>query len=259
MFLIGLVALLSMSYVLAIEWYDQMPNKITQIFNKITIDEIKYKEIGIKLSGIQYNQELAVEDLQSMNEEMVNRLAHQTDCLNDCEEEHDQLATTIIEDETECTKVQTYNNGERWNYILQLKEQLDTHYNTYYDLEIKGKIVPTELDALRNRGIDQFKVWNVDYEESIYYKGEISGKLSDQERRDLTRRILVELDADETDYYKDDLVDSTCVYYGYTKLFNDYIIENDGDKTNMQVGFKYNDELNLTEVIIAFPFYNNPF
>lgn len=259
MFLIGIIAVFSMSYIFAIEWYDQMPHQIAQLFEKASLKEIKYKEIGIELSGIQYENELTPEELKEMNNKMISSLAHQSDCSKLCQVTHNQLATTLFEEEETCKWIQTNENEEDWNYTFSIKNQQDIHYNTYYDLKAKGHNDIARLDMLRSRGKNQLKEWNIDVKESIYFKGEIAGKRSSVEVEEIANRLFVALNAKHTNYYEDDLTDSTCVYYGYTSDFKDYIRETDGDKTNMQVGFKYNDELNCTEVIVAFPFYNMPF
>ena len=259
MFLISIIVVFSMSYIFAIEWYDQMPNQIAQLFEKVSLKEIKYNEIGIELSGIQYENELTSEALKDMNSKMVANLAHQSNCSKLCQVTHNHLVTTFFEEEDTSRWVQTNENEEEWNYTFSIKNQQDIHYNTYYNLKIKGYKDIERLDMLTSRGRNQFKEWHVNTKESIYFKGEIPGKCSSIEVKEISDRLFEALNAKHTNYYEDDLIDSTCVYYGYTSYFKDYIKETDGDKTNMQVGFKYNDELNCTEVIVAFPFYNMPF
>ena len=59
--------------------------------------------------------------------------------------------------------------------------------------------------------------------------------------------------------YQDDINVKTIVYYGYTKEFPEYVVDGNGAKSNIQIGFTYNEETDKTECIIAFPFYNAPF
>ena len=252
------IIILSATYIFALEAYDTMPNKIEKLLDKVAFDEVTYKEIGVEFSGIQYEMPQDRITLAHMNEEMDAMLAHNTDCSKLCQIPHSHLATTAINEENNILQVTSYDSDEDWEYTLTLKNQKDIHYNTYYCLEITGTDIP-KLDTLRARGKAQLEDWNVDVSESIYFVGTIEGPISKEEEKSIAQKCFKNLSADETSYYEDDLSASTCAYYGYTPWIKEYVKENNHEKTNMQVSFKYNDELNQTEMIIAFPFYNLPF
>lgn len=245
-----IIATCSMTYIFAIDSYDTMPDKMQKILQQIeTLEEITYKEADIKMSAIQYNKELTKEDLQAMNDAMSTQLAHDSGC---------SPLTTFSENKN-LVQITSSEGDEEWNYEFKLKEQQDIHHNVYYDLKIVGSKDIEKVDTLRNRAKAQFKEWGIRPKESIYFKATIAGKVSKQETNEIAEQLFERLDAKKTNYYEDDLEETTCVYYGYSSWFKEYIQEQDGDKTNMQVGFKYNDELNRTELTIAFPFYNEPF
>lgn len=255
--ILAIIVAFSMSYILAIELYDHMPNKIEQIFKQITLEGVTYNEISISFSGVQYGEKVKREYLQAINEEMVKTLT-ESENVSGLNEITHNYSTTLKESEN-TIEIQTSNSGENWYYHFDLKNQEDIQYNTYYTLEIKGSGSVELLDALRNNGRKQLEDWGVDITESLYLKGDIEGKISKKQEARMVDLLLDRLQGSQTNYYEDDLNNTTCAYYGYTPWFKEYIQENDGEKTNMQIGFKYNEELNATEIIIAFPFYNMPF
>lgn len=256
--IIWVITLLSVTYIFAIEIYDNKLNKLQQIMSKVSLENIQYEDIGVQFTAIEYDQELNRNQLKVMGEEMASTLALDTACSNMCTLQHTSMATTIIDEEEDCIKSQIHESGEGWAYELKLKNQQDIHHNTYYELSIHGQDIE-KLDSLRNRGMNQLNKWGLNISEGIYFKGSIEGKLSDKEQIEYMEQLFDHLHAKSTSYYEDDLTDSTRVYYGYTPLFKESIKDANGNKTNMQVGFKYNDELNQSEMIIAFPFYNEPF
>ena len=254
------IAICSISYILGIELYDTMPCKIEEILEQIeTVEEIEYDGVTIKMDGIKYNQALTKIDLQNRNDEMIAQLEHDSQCSKLCQEPHMNSGVTTFTQGTDFMEMVTTNGDEEWRYELRLKEQTDIHQNTYYEFKIDGEKNIKKIDTLRDRAIMQFKEWNVETKESICFKGNIAGKVSKKEEDEITNQLFEHLDAKATNYYEDDREDTTCVYYGYTSWFDEYIQEDNGNKTNLQIGFKYNDELNHTELIIAFPFYNEPF
>lgn len=253
------IAILSTSYIFALDAYDTMPNKVENFLEKVSLEGITYDEISIQLSGIQYEQTQTLESLMAMNEEMNTELAHEVECSKLCRLPHVHLAATNINESDNSIELESTDNEETWAYAFTIKNQKDIHYNTYYNLSITGLLDATKLDTLRARGKAQLEKWNVKLTENMYFKGSINGPLSKEEMKLIATEIFGNFDADITGYYEDDLTKSTCAYYGYTTCVKEYVKENNHEKSNIQVGFKYNDELNKTEIIIAFPFYNLPF
>lgn len=253
------VAILSVSYIFALEVYDTIPNKLEKLQEKVILPQITYDEIGVQLSGIQYEVPQSQETLKTMNEEMNTTLAHEIDCSKLCREPHVHLATTNINEEDQSLEIKSEDNGETWAYAFTLKNQKDVHYNMYYNLTITGNGDIKKLDTLRARGKMQLEEWGVEISESIYFKGIIQASLSKQEETHIKDKIFQNLSVKDISYYEDDLNASTCAYYGYTPWIKEYVKENSHEKSNVQVAFNYNDELHQTEVIIAFPFYNLPF
>lgn len=252
-------ALLSVTYIFAIDRYDTMPEKLAFLKEHLSIEAVNYTEVGVELEGIVYDEQLELVNLQNKQYEMAEQLAHTSECSRLCKVSHSDLSKKTIDIADQVKKASVEDSGEQWHYTFTLKNQKDIHENSYYYLKIVGGTDTQYLDVLRNRGYDQFKAWHVEVKESIYFKGFMAGALSVEEREQIKDHLLKNLNAKKTNYYEDDLNQTTCAYYGYTSYVKDYVREVDGQKTNVQISFKYNETRNETDIIIAFPFYNNPF
>lgn len=241
------------------KWFLNKEQKVSEFYQKINIEDFTYEKIGYEIKGVKYNQELTRSDIEVMNQELNKLLSHDEACSYTCQEEHNDIVNSMVMEENDCIKVQSSNIGEDNQYVFKLANQKDIHYNTYAQLTITGLDHVENIDNLCEEGRALFKEWKLKTNESIYFAGYINSRLSELEREEIIKNIFKNFKAKRTSYYEDDLSDTTCVYYGYTPEFNEYIKENDNSKTNIQIGFKYNEVLDQTEIIIAFPFYNIPF
>lgn len=256
--ILSTLVILSASYLFALEVYDTMPNKLEKFQEKLLLEGITYDEIGVQLTGIQYDMPQTIDTLTKMNEEMNVALAHEEGCSKLCQISHAHLANTNMTQGNQFIEIDSNENNETWEYAFSLRNQKDIHDNMFYSLNMTGRDIQ-KLDTLRARGREQLEDWNVEISESIYFKGMIEGPVSKDEEWQIASGFFNQFDGESTNYYEDDLMASTCVYYAYTPWVKEYVKENGNERTNMQVGFKYNDILNQTEIIIAFPFYNMPF
>lgn len=238
--------------------YCHHQNQLKAVFHKIEDEQIQYKEIGVILNGISYNNPLTNEELSVINKEIIDNLSHDLECHTHCSKEHDVPRSTVVENEIDVKQMWSYLNEDKWNVEVNIKNQEDKNFNTYLTIKSSGTDI-SMLDMLRNRALSSYKDLKMTPKETIYFKGEIRDKLTEDTMETLAHQLLEQLEAKKTNVYIDDLMPTTRVYYGYTKAFKGEVIEQSGEKSNVQVGFKYNEELNKTEVIIAFPFYNEPF
>lgn len=252
-----LMIALCASYIFAKEMYKTMPNEVSRLYKRIDTQDIVYEKIGIELSGIQKSEALNQEELQKMNGELVTSLTTNEDNVA-VQEVRGEGINTSFRQEKDFIEVKTFNDEQQIQYNFSIKNQKDISYNTYCKISIVGKDV-SKLDGIVSGGKAKLKEWISDIHESIYFIGHIEGKISAQEGRELVSNIFKAFSTEYKDYYEDDLNDSTYVYYGYTPYFDGFIKGKGNMKMNIQVGFKYNDEVNQTEVIIAFPLYNLPF
>lgn len=254
-----LAMLMSITYIFAIDAYDSMPQQIKWLNEKIYLEEVNYNEIGIELKGIKYNEILTPEEVAGRQEEMIQNLSHEPDCSKLCQIHHIADSSKALSVEEGSIVAETMKSGLNGNYEFTIKNQQDIHRNTYYDLKIKGSHNIEKLDTLRNWGRMTLEKWKVSIEETIYFKGSMAGTLDKVEREELQREVFTNLKAKDTNFYEDDLCETTCAYYGYTSHIKAFIEEENGQKTNVQMSFKYDELTDSTEVIVAFPFYNEPF
>lgn len=253
------MALLSVTYIFAIDRYDTMPEKLVFLKEMLSIEEVSYTEVGVLLEGVVYDEKLDLRDLQNKQDEIAMQLAHTSDCSKLCKISHSDLSRKAIDIGEHVKQGEVEWSSDLWQYTFTLKNQEDIHENSYYNLKIIGGADMKQLDVLRNRGYEQFKEWEVKAKETIYFKGFTTGMLTEVERSQIKDQLLENLAAKETGYYEDDLTQTTCAYYGYTPHIKAYTVDAEGQKTNVQISFKYDDIGNHTDIIIAFPFYNEPF
>lgn len=251
--------LISVTYIFAIDEYDAKPEQLKWLQEQISKTGIGYHEVGIEIEGIIYNEELSLQAVQCKIEEMSETLAHESDCSKLCQIAHSNREERQIQETKKGIEGSVEVRDEDWQYYFELRNQKDIHYNSYYDLKITGYENIEQLDMLRSRGNDRLKDFKVPSKESIYFKGFMERKLAEEERDNLAKELFLNLEAEATNYYEDDLSKTTCAYYGYTHHVKDYIKEDNGQKTNVQISFQYNEQNQCTQIIVAFPFYNEPF
>lgn len=252
-----IIAAMCASYIFAKEMYKIVPNEVSRLYNKIELQDIVYEKMGVELSGIQKSEALSLEDLQKMNNELVTSLTINKRDIT-AQDAKDEGINTSFRQEKDLIEVKTFNDVEEMQYNFSIKNQKDISYNTYCKISIAGNDA-SQLDEITSGGKAKLREWISDIHENIYFIGHIEGKISSEEGRETVSKIFKAFSAQYKDYYVDDLNESTYVYYGYTPYFGDFIKGKDNMKINIQVGFKYNDEVNQTEVIVAFPLYNFPF
>lgn len=253
------MALLSVTYIFAIDRYDTMPEKLAFLKEKLSIEAVDYTEVGVELEGVIYDEKLEVSDLQNKQDELAMQLAHTSECSKLCKISHTELSNRTMDIGEQVKQGEVECKSDLWQYTFTLRNQEDIHENSYYHLKIIGGEEMKSLDMLRNRGYEQFKEWKVKTKETIYFKGFIADELTKEERSQIKNQLLENLGAKETNYYEDDLTQTTCAYYGYTSYIKAYTVDAEGQKTNVQISFKYDEIYQRTDVIVAFPFYNEPF
>lgn len=251
--------ILCTTYIFGFEYYDRMPNKLQRLGEQIGIPEMKLTEVGVELSGIIYGEQLGAQAVMNKQSKMLEALAHEEDCSKLCQVMHYTPSEISIEEKENQIKVMTAYTDEDGTYDLMIKNQKDIRYNTYYHLKLTGARNLAQLDMRRSRASELLKSWKVDPKEWIYFKGEIKGKLKEEERLAIVDHLLKKLQGKRTNTYTDDRNVETVAYYGYTKEIGEYIEEANGAKTNVQISFTYHETTSQTECIIAFPFYNAPF
>ena len=276
--IVSIAALLSSLYILVFASYCKLPNNLTTIYDMLTMKgasskiskklvatskqvqemNISYDETCVTIIGIVYGETLDEKALVTRADEMSYALSHEDDCSKVCTMSHINNATIEVatKDDEKIAIVQ-YDDGEN-SYIFNIKNQKDIGHNTYYELKITGIRNTVHLDQMKGHAQALFDKWHVETKETFYFKGVLSGERIAQYPF-IKEQMMQHLDAVQTNAYVDDINESTCAYYAYCPYIASYYREQNGFKTNMQIAFHYDDVANQTEVIVAFPFYNEVF
>lgn len=250
--------LVSASGLFAIDYYDKKEEIVQKLYDKINLSEITYTQIAIQIKAMKQKEYLDDRALISKSQNMAYELAHHPECSKLCTQIHTVSSELEHIQDKQSMAILMRGEEETSHYDFLVKTQKDASYSTYYNMQIQG-INESMLDHLRERTIKRFKFWGLKTSEYISFRGVINGNLSHQKREELVGRLLKQLSANQTDFYQEDIYQDTQAYYGYTPLFSSYILDNNRQKTNLQISFCYNEVLDETSLIIAFPFYNEVF
>lgn len=260
-YIVMLTALiLSTSYILGIELYDRGSYRYKDLFECIQIGNIQYKEIGIEVDAVKDKECLSSKEVYNRLDEVVVELSHEEECSKLCTKLHRNQAVNHIEigKNKVVGTVAEEQDSASYNFSLTSKE-LEGSSVSYYKMKLSSKDMNSNIQKLYDRTTKLFDTWQVDKKETFYAKGIITGELTEEQRKAYKIDIFEALNAKDTNYYKDDYSGNTEVYYGFTRKVKDSIKEANGEKTNLQVSFSYNEINQTTEIIIAAPFYNEPF
>ncbi len=251
--------ILSVSYIFGIDYYDKKESKVKSLYQKVTLPEVTYTDVYIAFNGIKTGEKLNERDLAVKQSQSIYMLSHDHECSKLCAQLHPQDTSTEFVQEDERLSLQINRASEIARYTVSVKSQKDIGYNTYYKIEMQGIQDLNELDSLRGYAQNLFNKWKVRPKETLYFKGTIMGKIDPYQKKNHAAGLLGKLKARQTGYYEDDSSHETVAYYGYTKTIKDYILDENGEKTNVQISFSYHEAEDYTQMIIAFPFYNEPF
>ena len=257
--IILITLVVSVSYIFGMDYYDRKQIQTAKLYEKIALPDITYTEINLSLKGMKEKQKLDKKAIALKHSQSLEQLSHQAHCSKLCTGLHPINCQSQFIEEGENLTIVIAGQDSKTPYTLSMKTQKDLEYNTYYNMEITGLKDIVQIDHLRNRTLLLFEKWGVKPKESLAFKGIISGSLDQGQRKAMAEEMLLRLGGKATGYYGDDHNETTEAYYGYTQGIKEYILANDHEKTNIQVSFSYNEVAGVTQVVIAFPFYNEPF
>lgn len=255
--IVFLTIIVSATYIFAIDIYDKKENEISKLYEAISLPEINYNEIKVKFSAVTEDKQLYVSDLAVLHHNYVEEMSHGTECSRLCAVDHGDLSSSDTQlAEAEMNMVTSgINSDVKYQFSTTNREVIG--FNTYYKVDISGKDQVDQIDVLRSRTRRFLKACNVEPKESIYFLGTIEGKV--EKRAEYVVNLLNRLDGKFTSYYQDDINSDVEAFYGYTPLVKESVLDGQGKETNTQITFIYNEEEDQTQIIIAFPFYNDPF
>ena len=263
--IILITMIVSAGYIFGIDYYDTKETKIQEIYKDIALPGIVYRNINIELNGIKEGEQLDARAMADKQNQTIMELSHLGSCSKLCTQIHKSNVYTEVIKEKDTLGILVTSKDAEPSYTALIKNQKDIGYNTYYRIKIQGIQGIQDIqgiskaDNLRNRSYHLFEKWHVKPKESIAFTGTMAGKLTTSQRKEWIKTLFKALKASQRGYYLDDYSKDTEAYYGYTKAIKDYFIDNNGKKTNLHISFSYNEYEHTTQMIIAFPFYNEPF
>ena len=250
--------IVSASYIFGLDYYDKREAKIEELYKRIELPEITYTHITTEFKAIK-EEILDEKQLAAKENEVLQQFSHTYDCSRLCTQIHEYgAAQEFIQAEDKLGTV-IQSRDQETPYIVTIAAQKDIGYNTRYHIKIEGLSDLKRLDHLRNLSLGLFDKWRMKPKETIYFIGDIDKKLIAQERKAYADKLLKALKGHHVSYYKDDYSEDAEAYYGYTKAIKEHILDEQGKKSNTQISFSYNETRGVTQIIAAFPFYNEPF
>lgn len=257
-YLVVLITLIfSITYISALDMYDQEEMQIAKLYKAVSIADIIYEQIQIDIKGTTEDKEPTIEEVIEKEQQCNKTLSHTKECSKLCVIEHPVLADIEILTQDSYVSATSSHTQDMSTYSLNIRNTERNPETTIYNMKIQGLQDVDTIDHMRNRSIDLFKEWNITPNETISFIGYIDGKLESAQKETYKTQLLKSLQGKFVDHYQDDYNQTTEAYYGYTPLIKDYTTTQTGQKTNTQITFTYNELLNQTQIIIAFPFYNN--
>ncbi len=257
-----IVMILSVVYISAFEYYDKDSNSIQSLYEKISSKNLK--EVYVNLSAVQYEDPLNVTEMTKRENELIGAMSHDETCSKlcgvSCHYDNTDSTVQINDDEA----VLMINNVEdSVPYRLMITTTENDADSTQYNFEYMG-IKDLELLDIRIERAKEFLESNdVQVREYIYFIGEIKGSINDKAKEGIVSEIFGNLGSNIEGKYMGEATNEgesdESAYYGYTSVFEDYIIGMDGQKNNVEVNFSYNEKLDITTYRVAFPFFNSPY
>lgn len=257
--IILITLLLSTSYIFGIEYYEKEEQEISRLYELVSLPDITYKEVSIEISGIKEGEVLDTKAILDKQNKFVEELAHDENCSKLCRITHANTAHMGFTSEEGALGAVAEEEKPATSYALSIKNRQDIGYNSYYKIKLQGLQNIKELDHLRATSTSVLNDWKVKYKENIYFTGTIEGFVDKDERKVYMEALFKALEGESTSYYQDDVSQDVEAYYGYTPKVTEYIIDAKGQRSNTQISFSYNEDLGVTHLIVAFPFYNEPF
>ena len=254
--IILITLIFSASYILGLDYYDRKETEIRKRFEQVKRPEFICRQINFQLSGIKSGEKLNEQELTKRQIECVKALAHLDTCSKLCTQEHENNAQSEYIKDPNGFGVRIFGTNQNTVYEVVIKVQ---ERESCYRIKMQGSDNIEAMDNLRNRAVSLFERWGINPQENLSFIGEAEGKFSTIQRKEYVADLFNTLKADYRGYYQDDFGKDTEAYYGYSKEIKEYIIGSGGKKNNVQIGFSYNEQDDYTQIIAAFPFYNEPF
>ena len=199
-YIVMLITLIvSTSYILGIELYDQSSYRYEELFKAIQLKEINYDEAGIEIEAVKDNDNLLERDVYDRLDEVIVQLSHNVDCSKLCTKLHPNHAVSHLTAKHEEIIAATNEKQDMAAYSFELKNKaLGDKRVSYYKLKLSGSTVSSNMQNLYDRAKKIFASWKVQGEEMFYAKASVRKELTDEERRTYKEQLFKALEAKDT-------------------------------------------------------------
>lgn len=251
--------MIATTYIFGIEQYDKDQTLISRLYSAMQLPEIKYEQIQVALYGEGEGEKQFSQEVLEKASVCGKGLAHTEECSKLCLVDHANHATLQTVNEKDNIGIHLAGKGHEADYLFEINDLEDGNQNADYKMTIETDKHAEAVDWMRERSINLFNEWDIDTKEHIYFIGKVEGNLDKGKRKVYEQKLMQALQGTTSECYIDDLGQSTMAYYGYTPLIEEYTRDQYGNKVNTQISFAYDELNNETQLIVAFPFYNEPF
>lgn len=267
MIIVGLLGILSASYIIYLQIRGQVPNTLRVLSEKVVMGESQLGENGqimtenltVTISGSEDKSDLMVGEMINRAYQMERALSHNPDCTLICQEEHELAGKIQLTPVENGLQVRLEGENNKCHYIFLITSEKDWNQKVYYSLKLTGNTSNKGYDQLRAYALQTYRKWHIPFKEYMVFSSTLRSKKVETQVEETAKQLFQALDAIRTDEYKSDEVATTHSYYGYCPYVDAYYQDELGHKSNMQIIFTYDEIQHHTKLKIAFPFYNEPF
>ncbi len=257
--MIIVVMMISTTYMVIFEYYNRIPTDIQRLKDLINIESASLEKVEVELLGNQENVVKSSVELEEIQDELNTQMSHTSDCSRLCKKYHPRNSIITTNNSADNYSVNIISDQDKELYNLSVISQNKDQHNTKYNFKISSNEKLDLIDCRRDRLVRFLLTQNVTPVEHIYFEGEIIGSLSDDNRIEIASKVLKRLGSNINGTYTSDITETTSAYYGYTKEYDNYILSPNGQKSNVEINFSYDEDNKITKYIVAFPFCNKTY
>ncbi len=257
--MIVLVMMLSTTYIFIFEYYNGTSTNIQRLESLINIEGATLDKVEVKLEGKDESTGKSRKELEKIQDVLNTQMSHTSDCSKLCNKYHPRNSIIITNNNEYNDSINVISDKDKLSYDLSIISQNREDSNTEYNFTILSNNDLETLDCRRDRLLEFLLSQDVTPIEHIYFEGEILGNLNNNDRAEIANKVLKGLGSSINDMYQSDITETTSAYYGYTKEYDNYILSSNGDKSNVEVNFSYDENDKTTKYIVAFPFCNKTY
>ena len=254
--------ILSTTCILGVSLYDTKNTTVSKLYKAVSSLDMDISKTEVHFNLLSEGEKITEEELYDMNHTFSEILSHDKECSKFCTQSHTHVVSSSMWQEKDMLHLKITSNRSKPAFIMDIQSTKSTPEKLVATMQIEGNAQEEEIreiDNIRELTWKVYKRLKKAPKESIIFHASINKKLSEGEMERYAHQLFKALNAQTRQIYQDDLNETTAAFYGYTKAFSQYIFDNKGKKSNLQIAFSYDEIKNTTFVVIAFPFYNEVF